>query len=84
MLNSQEKQVFLSLNTHPTPEKLAEFLELPPEKLPEFLNMLTKDELSEMFDMLPQDTLTDVLDSLSINERNRIETDLGGTALSSV
>ena len=58
VLNAHEKQVFLSLNTYPTPEKLAEFLDLPPEKLPEFLNMLTKDELIEMFDMLPQDTLT--------------------------
>ena len=84
VLNAHEKQVFLSLNTYPTPEKLAEFLDLPPEKLPEFLNMLTKDELIEMFDMLPQDTLTSVLSSLSINERNRIETDLGGTAISSV
>ena len=84
VLNSHEKQVFLSLNNDPTPEKFAEFLDLPPEKLPEFLNMLTKDELIEMFDMLPQDTLTSVLTSLSINEQDRIETDPGGTPISSV
>jgi hypothetical protein len=73
VLNPHERQVFLSLNTYPTPEKLAEFLDLPPEKLPEFLNMLTKDELSEMFDMLPQDTLTSVLTSLNTNELNEAE-----------
>ncbi|MGE5662363.1 MAG: hypothetical protein ACM3X1_08980, partial [Ignavibacteriales bacterium] len=82
MLNPHEKQVFLSLNTHPTPEKLAEFLDLPPEKLPEFLNMLTKDELSEMFDMLPQDTLTSVLTYLNTNERN--EPEHGGRPISSI
>jgi Mg/Co/Ni transporter MgtE len=84
VLNSHEKQIFLSLNTDPTPEKLAEFLDLPPEKLPEFLNMLTKDELSEMFNMLPQHTLTSVLTSLSINEQARIESDPGGTPISSI
>ena len=74
VLNPHEKQVFLSLNTYPTPEKLAEFLDFPPEKLPEFLNMLTKDELSEMFDMLPQHTLTKcTATSLNINEQGRIE-----------
>jgi hypothetical protein len=82
MLNPHEKQVFLSLNTYPTPEKLAEFLDLPPEKLPEFLNMLTEDELSEMFDMLPQDTLTSVLTSLNTNERN--EAEHGGKPISSI
>jgi hypothetical protein len=82
VLNPHEKQVFLSLNTYPTPEKLAEFLDLPPEKLPEFLNMLTKDELSEMFDMLPQDTLTSVLTSLNTNERN--EAEHGGRPISSI
>ena len=82
MLNPHEKQVFLSLNAYPTPEKLAEFLDLPPEKLPEFLNMLTKDELSEMFDMLPQDTLTSVLTSLNTNVRN--EAEHGGRPISSI
>jgi hypothetical protein len=84
VLNAHEKQVFLLLNADPTPEKLAEFLNLPPEKLPEFLNMLTRDELTQMFDMLPQDILTSVLNTLSNSERNRIETDIGGTAISSI
>jgi Mg/Co/Ni transporter MgtE len=74
----------LLLNANPTPEKLAEFLNLPPEKLPEFLNMLTRDELTQMFDMLPQNILTSVLNTLSNSERNRIETDIDGTAISSI
>ena len=83
MLNPHEKQVFLSLNTYPTPEKLAEFLDFPPEKLPEFLNMLTKDELSEMFDMLPQDTLTKCTELLSILT-SKTKQNHGGRSISSI
>jgi hypothetical protein len=77
MLTSYEKQIFMSLNSEPTPEKVAEFLSLPPQKLREFLSMLTPDELTEVLDMLPPGSQNIVLNNLGEIERNRIESNPG-------
>jgi flagellar motor switch protein FliG len=77
VLNSYEKQIFMSLSSEPTPEKVAEFLNLPPQKLGEFLSMLTPEELTEILDMLPPGSQNSILNNLSEIERNRIEINAG-------
>jgi DNA-directed RNA polymerase specialized sigma subunit len=79
VLNSYEKQIFISLNSEPTPEKVAEFLNIPPQKLREFLSMLTQEELTEILDMLPPASQNSILNNLSEKQRGQIQIS-GGAA----
>jgi Mg/Co/Ni transporter MgtE len=64
----------LTLQDNPTPENLAAFLNIPPQKLGEFLNMLTPDELNEVFEkILPKGARENILTGLNPTERVEIE-----------
>ena len=64
----------MTLQDNPTPENLAAFLNIPPQKLGEFLNMLTSDELHEIFEnMLPKGAGEKILASVTMDEWIKIE-----------
>ncbi len=74
LLNQVEVQKFLELHDKPTAENLAAFLDIPLQKLGEFLNMLSTDELTDIFDkVLPKDAREKILNSITTDERIKIE-----------
>ena len=80
-----EVQKFLELHDNPTAQNLAAFLNIPLQKLGEFLNMLSPDELNEIFgDVLPQDVREKILSSITTDERIKIEEKLQSSANSNL
>ena len=74
LLNQVEVQKFLELHDKPTAENLAAFLNIPLQKLGEFLNMLTPDELNEIFyKVLPEDAGNKILSSITADEQIKIK-----------
>jgi hypothetical protein len=74
VLNKIESEKFLTLQDNPTQENLAAFLNIPPQKLGEFLNMLSPDELNEVFEkILPEGARENILSGLNPTERVEIE-----------
>jgi hypothetical protein len=85
LLNQVEVQKFLELHDNATAQNLAAFLNIPLQKLGEFLNMLSPDELNEIFgDVLPQDVREKILSSITTDERIKIEEKLQSSANSNL
>jgi hypothetical protein len=85
LLNQVEVQKFLELHDKPTAENLAAFLNIPIQKLGEFLNMLTPDELTEIFyKVLPEDASNKILSSITADEQIKIKEKLQSSANSNL
>jgi hypothetical protein len=75
----------LTLQDNPIPENLAAFLNIPPQKLGEFLTMLTPDELYDIFEeVLAEGASVKILSSVTIDEWIKIEEKLQSSSTSNL